>query len=212
MQSIGDSPDQYGLWAFRKSEQLGMANWSLNADSIRWLGQDYHIVTRQTSLLALEPGMEIWKDTINPTNPAATDSKAGGASLDATSNTSVSGSHATDPSSVSGNIDGISLSDLIAKKAAVLGATAGLKKADMALSFSKAGLKIIVPQTMSGRELSVSLYSLSGRLIMTKRITTIQGVAGAFTVQLGTKTASKGLYLVKAGIGSVEKVLSVPVF
>ncbi len=205
-----DGQDQYGLWAFRKTEQLGMANWSQNADSIRWIGLDHHIVTRQTSLLALEPGMEIWKDTINPSNPSTTENKAGGASLDAA--LPASDISARDANSVSGNVDGFSLSDLIAKKAPVLDNAVAFKKSDMTLGFSKAGLRITVPQAMGGRQLSVSLYSLSGRLIVTRNIATKQGVAGSFTVQFGTKMAGKGLYLVKARIGSVEKVLSVPVF
>jgi hypothetical protein len=200
--------EHYGLWAFRKTEQLGMTNWSLNADSIRWLGQDHHIITRQTSLLALEPGMEIWKDTINPSNPSTTDNKAGGASMDIAGPST----RMADANSVSGNIDGISLQELIAKRAPVIDTKVTLKNADVAMSFSRSALNISIPQSKSGPELAVSLYSVQGRLIMTKRITTRQGVAGAFMVRFGTKMAGKGLYIVKAKIGPVEKVLSVPVF
>ncbi|MBD3419870.1 MAG: hypothetical protein GF398_07120 [Chitinivibrionales bacterium] len=50
-------------WSFRKSEGLAQNGWHDNAARIKEIGKNYHIVTRQTSLLALEPWMKMWTDT-----------------------------------------------------------------------------------------------------------------------------------------------------
>ena len=140
-----DAADKYGLWAFRKTEQLAATDWSKNADSIRWIGIDHHIATRQTSLLALEPGMELWKDTINPSNQTTSNTAGGALSEDAKYSASPNRS-IQDSLSTSLNIDGISLQDLIAKKASVLDNKSARNKSDVTLNFSKAGVKINVPQ------------------------------------------------------------------
>jgi hypothetical protein len=204
-----DQSEQYGLWAFRKAEQLAGVNWSLNADSIRLVGLDHHIVTRQTSLLALEPGMELWKDTINP-QPSNTE--GGALAADASEKSGTSAMRVADSLAASMNLDGIPLADLIAKKAAVLETGHSAVKADISLSLSKAGVKVDVPQFLGGRELTVSLLTLQGRLVATKRFSTTQGMGGAFKVNFGANAAGKGMYLIKAKIGTIEKVLSTPLF
>jgi hypothetical protein len=200
--------EQYGLWAFRKSEQLSQTNLSLNADSIRWLGQDRHIITRQTSLLALEPGMELWKDTLNPENPSSGEKM----SVDAGGSFSSVAPNTTDPNSISGNMDGISIDELIARKSPVLKSTPVARKTDMTLGFSKAGAMVAAPYSMTGNDLTISLFSLQGRLLATKHIRTTKGAASTLTVRFGFSMMYKGMYIIKAKIGSVEKMLSVPVF
>jgi hypothetical protein len=101
---------------------------------------------------------------------------------------------------------------LIAKKAAVLETGHSAVKADISLSLSKAGVKVDVPQFLGGRELTVSLLTLQGRLVATKRFSTTQGMGGAFKVNFGANAAGKGMYLIKAKIGTIEKVLSTPLF
>jgi hypothetical protein len=61
-----DSADPAALWAFRKAEQLTDQDSTHNAGLITTIGMDYHVVSRYTSLLALEPGMLLWKGTAAP--------------------------------------------------------------------------------------------------------------------------------------------------
>lgn len=55
------------IWAYQRTEALGRDYETDNTAAIRKLGKDYAIVTRQTSLLALEPGMDLWAEF--PTKP-----------------------------------------------------------------------------------------------------------------------------------------------
>ena len=153
--------------------------------------------------------MELWKDTINPSS-ISSDKLSGGTADEASL---APNSRSADSLSISTNIDGISLKDLISRKSAALESNKVLKKSDVSLSFSKAGAHIYVPQSLAGQELTVSLYTLQGRLMMTKHFATQKGNAKSYLVNFDRKnSAAKALYLIKAKIGSIEKVLSIPVF
>lgn len=60
--SAGAGNKGAGIWAYQKSEVLGRDYLTDNIKAIQTLGKDYHIVNRQMSLLALEPGMELWTE------------------------------------------------------------------------------------------------------------------------------------------------------
>jgi Vault protein inter-alpha-trypsin domain len=60
--SAGSGAKGAGIWAYQKSEVLGRDYLTDNVTAVQTLGKDYHIVNRQMSLLALEPGMQLWTE------------------------------------------------------------------------------------------------------------------------------------------------------
>ena len=53
------------LCAYQKSETLRMENYTGNVEAIKELGREHHVVNSQMSLIALEPGMELWEELPN---------------------------------------------------------------------------------------------------------------------------------------------------
>lgn len=51
-----------GIWALQRSEMLGRDYTGNHVAAIQQLGKDYHIVNQQMSLLALEPGVDLWTE------------------------------------------------------------------------------------------------------------------------------------------------------
>jgi Vault protein inter-alpha-trypsin domain len=57
-----DDTQGAGIWAMLKGEEIGLNYAEEDIKAIQALGKEYHIVNRQMSLLALEPGMELWTE------------------------------------------------------------------------------------------------------------------------------------------------------
>jgi hypothetical protein len=62
LDASGAREDGAGLWATLKAEELGRDWVKYDAAAVQKLGFDFHVINRQVSLLALEPGMKLWED------------------------------------------------------------------------------------------------------------------------------------------------------
>lgn len=62
LDASGALPEGGALWAALKSEELGRDWATYDAAAMEKLGFDFHMVNRQVSLLALEPGTKLWDD------------------------------------------------------------------------------------------------------------------------------------------------------
>ena len=51
-----------GIWAYQQGEAWARGQVKYDVEAVKKLGKDYHIVNRQMSLLALEPGMDLWAE------------------------------------------------------------------------------------------------------------------------------------------------------
>lgn len=69
------------IWAGQQGEALGRASTAYDPKAVQKLGRDFHIVNRQMSLLALEPGMDLWTEL--PTRNGGGDAGTGGRDLNA---------------------------------------------------------------------------------------------------------------------------------
>ncbi len=65
-----------GIWALQRSEMLGRDYTGNHVAAIQQLGKDHHIVNRQMSLLALEPGMDLWTEMPSKTATTATSNES----------------------------------------------------------------------------------------------------------------------------------------
>jgi hypothetical protein len=143
-------------WALIKSEQLAQDDWWNNAGAIKAVGKDYHIVTRQTSLLALEPGMELFEDTAvqNSGNEAG-----------ASASLSADWRSTTDSASTTGvTIDNVSLEDLINQVAFVPDQAVVKTVAGSAARMASGRIEIRLGSDMSGT-VRAELFDMRGRLV-----------------------------------------------
>ena len=62
LDASGASADGAALWANLKAEDLGRDWANYDPASVQKLGFDFHVVNRQVSLLALEPGVKLWEN------------------------------------------------------------------------------------------------------------------------------------------------------
>jgi len=150
-------------WAYLASEQLAAQDWRGNADAIKALGMEYHIVTRQTSLLALEPSMELWKDT---TAQQGQNRESDAAPVTMTSRSDVSTLGGTQGVS----LDDVSLEDLIAQ---VAGVTMPAARPATRTTVRAAGatIHIALANPMNRKGLVGELYDMAGRLIAREKWT-----------------------------------------
>ena len=51
-----------GIWAYQQGEAWARGQVKQDIEAVKRLGKEYHIVNRQMSLLALEPGMDLWAE------------------------------------------------------------------------------------------------------------------------------------------------------
>lgn len=72
-----------GIWAYQQGEAWARGQVKYDLKAVQQLGKDYHIVNRQMSLLALEPGMDLWTEM--PSRTATNGSEGGVAARDANS-------------------------------------------------------------------------------------------------------------------------------
>lgn len=202
--------EQYNVeWALIKSEQLANAAWYNNADAIKAIGLDYHIVTRQTSMLALEPGVDLWKDTILQ---SATGNLSSGVNALSPELDFASVKRSVTMQEPGASLDSQSLADLIAGKTAVLNDNPVVKSTEIQVKSMKGKISVSMPRALAGKEMTLSLYSLQGRLVFFKTIAAGALKSSAFEWDIsGDLTPSKGFYIAKVRIGSIEKVASLPI-
>jgi hypothetical protein len=195
-------------WAFRKSEMLAQNDWSANTDSIKQIGKEYHIVTRQTSLLALEPGMELWADTIVP---GQNNKSSGDASEDAALLAPGDERGAYSESGMS--LDSLSLDDMIEGLTAVqnTGAKAALKVFSAFIKNSE--LRISIPSKYRSSAVELKLFDLKGRLMVSRIISPADMVTGEirWNIGAGKSVSASGKYVLKILAAGTEKAFGLPV-
>ncbi|MBD3320761.1 MAG: hypothetical protein GF350_06675 [Chitinivibrionales bacterium] len=141
-------------WAFRKSEQLATRDWAANAGKVKQIGRDYHIVTRQTSLLALEPRMTLWEDTVSQ-EQATGGTQRETASLDYSD---------TAPSS-DNPIDDVSLDELISGATPVEKSSGRSTVTGFSVSTSTSGIELVIPEQFIGQAISIAVFNAQGRKV-----------------------------------------------
>lgn len=193
-------------WAFRNSEQLAVDDWQANADAIKAIGKDYHIVTRQTSLLALEPGMELWEDT------ASVQQNQGGerTTLDASQPTTFGSDGTTGGTADGVNLDDVSLQELI-DGTAVLNHAAQLKGRTRAVArLTHSTIQLSLPAVNKTTTVHLALYDLRGALISHKTVRNHAGSNLVWDVAESGTGLSHGRYVLKVKVvGGGEHVLRI---
>lgn len=146
-------------WAFRKTEYLAQENWENNSDSIKALGLAYHIVSRQTSLLALEPGIDLWEDTVwvknnndqnNITNSIISDSMS--------------------LISITSCVDSFSLNALFCSISAAQENIVSTPAPGIIARFTAAGLQILFPRSVQYKTIRLTLYTVKGQKVLSRTV------------------------------------------
>lgn len=150
-------------WAFRKSEQLASDNWYENRDSIKHLGREYHVVTRQTSLLALEPGMELWEDTTGQSEDGAENASPSLVVADRNGFGAEAAGGGT-------SIDSVTLEELIAGITPVNHNDARPARAAWAVRVAQGRILITTPITGANETAVVRLFDLRGREVLSRKV------------------------------------------
>jgi hypothetical protein len=210
----GTSSDQ---WAFRYAEQCAQTTWNSSfdwsywktlQDSIKAIGYKYHIVTTNTALLALEPGMTLTVDSANAT--AQNDANAKMDALSIMPNASSVGSS-------SGHewfLDNISLDDLISDNINTNGRTRvpSAKQESFSIKVIKSQIMLSIPVENRNCDLQLAIYNLAGRLVASHTVTGMAAQNSQFVWDLSSKrnTLSNGAYVLKIRAGSIVKVLKMP--
>lgn len=189
-------------WAFRLSEALGNKDWSAYNKDIKSIGLQYHIVTRQTSLLALEPGMTLWVDSNTTSNPNNTESRS---VLTADSKVSA-------PSATNGvSIDSISLEALIANNGVpVVKAVTRNSTSLFAVKHLGSSLHINLGKELTG-PLTLSIIDLKGSKVASVSVNSFKG--SAYVWQIGSNhKLSRGFYTLHITGAGYEKKVTLPLF
>jgi hypothetical protein len=191
-------------WALIKAEQLAQENWWENAAAIKAVGKEYHIVTRQTSLLALEPGVELWEDTAaEQTEANSRDgafSVASSASIVASSDLSYGGSGLS--------LDDVSLEDLINQVAvSQTGLRAPSARDVVRVSGNRIELRLASP---AQGDVRAELFDMMGRRVAS-HVWSGDGVRKAFVWDAGSGATklSSGRYTVRVSVSGTVRVFRV---
>ncbi len=190
--------------AFRTSEYLASENWRENASQIKALGLDHHMITRQTALLALEPGVEPYKDTA----VAEQNGREAGASL--ASDDAKSSSYQAEPGGQTVSIDSMSLEELIDQTVSVD------QKAPKTSSVREFGVRaagrrlmITMPSAVDAAVVKVRLYDLRGRLVASEELDASRAVNGALEWNLNGVRLGSSHHVLKISTAKAEKVFKV---
>jgi hypothetical protein len=212
-------PDVDPQWAFRTGEQLAFNDYTGNAALIQKLGKDYHMVTRQTSLLALEPGMELWEDTVwqqaesNAKSAFAVTPTVASRDMAVADEAIYTTSGGAPSSSIGSGVDfdGISLANILKKnKMAVEG-----EKPEIAQKFSVTSFGTIIqvnlPTAHAASGVMFRLYDLKGRLVAQKKIELrdMTGTSLKWDVANDVFRLSRGMYSVQVSAGNLKKVFRI---
>jgi hypothetical protein len=204
-------------WAFRNAEQMAAVNYTRFATDIKNIGVQYHLITRQTSLLALEPGIEMWKDTVYTPKDVAT--------VDAMPTTARTSSEMGDmayskangaPTTASGtgiDIDGISLLDLVSHN--------GVSDVRTPISISKIKRFSALYQNgtirISGAEINgkitLQLFDLRGRIVVEKMLSEKDFTNSIYNWSLDMKSAnlSSGYYMLHISGSGKSMAVRIPI-
>jgi hypothetical protein len=197
-------------WAFRNSEALAGGVYADKALAIKAVGKIYHIVTRQTSLLALEPGMKLWEDTLwasqNVDLKVASSALRVSADMADVTWSSVNGA----PNSSLGtgsDLDGFTLEGIASMEGVVVGVKPVLhNKKEFSVHNIAGGIRLTLPE-ISGN-LHLQLIDLKGRLVAQKMISVRELCDFSCTWNFKeSNKISNGSYLLHVLTGTQKKVL-----
>lgn len=214
--SMATNGNEAVQWAFLKSEWYAATDWQKYSDSIKAIGLGYHITTRQTSLLALEPGMVLKEDTLWA-NQSSTDSrKSGGVT---TSNMTIQSSadmmypSSTDSTGTQ-SLDGVSLDDLINGATPVKPPSPAKTNSVIRVGTYKSDIIIRLPADMIGKSIRLSIFDARGRLIAKKTPLAQEAASGKLVWGLGSGYGkiAKGCYQLIVESGKNVKHFSVTLF
>jgi hypothetical protein len=206
-------------WPFRFAEYLAADDWTAWGSQVKAIGKTYHIVTRQTSLLALEPGMAMWEDTLVPAAQAgSTGNVAGGVRLATVSADAVyleakDGAAAPQTSSTTTgmNIDNVGLDELISAPMGVITGQQGRGPAVATVRMDRAKMEISLPLADRGFAAAVRVYDLAGRLVLARQLTALETAAGRIVLPLGDHVDAAGTYALRLTAGGMERQFRISV-
>ena len=202
-------------WAFRKSEQLGFDNYIDNAAAIETIGRDYHIVTRQTSLLALEPGVDLWVDSTwqqEQESVVRTDAGVAGEAMDASYKaTSKDGGAPTTTVGSGVELDGISLTDILAGGNFAPVVEKQAQHRSFSVTTAGSMIRITLPSTQGVDPIMLRLYDLKGRLVAKKSIAAHELSAAPLQWNIARDALglSRGMYTLHISSNSLKKIFRI---
>lgn len=203
-------------WAFRNSEALSGTDYYEKSNAIKVIGKQYHIVTRQTSLLALEPGMQLLEDTIYSSQNVNIKVASPSLRPDEVMNDMLWSNSYGAPTASSGtgiDLDGISLKELAGMHGitpVINNKTNNKNNSGFAVRASNRMINIRIPDVKG--EVQLKLFDLKGRVVLHKKLTAND--LGGFSYTWDTESAafriSKGFYMLHITAGTQDKVYRIP--
>jgi hypothetical protein len=207
-------------WAFRKAEHLAHTpwnnnwkwdNWKLLQDSIKAVGYAYHISTANTAFLALEPGMKLAVDsTMSQAQGSANSSE-----VKLSAGADMLGGDRSYSSESGPSLDDLSLEDLIAGKMPVINKIGTAKTiAEFMVSAVKSRISIAIPTVARDKDITLSIYDLKGRLVISKRVLAHESKSGSFVWNLASERSkiSRGFYTMRISAGSSGVMFKLPLY
>jgi hypothetical protein len=195
--------------AFRTSEYLATQDWRANEGAIKSLGLDHHIVTRQTSLLALEPG-----DTPYPDTAASPGDQSDGRSeATLSSDWSASDSKAAPGQQQSGetvSLDSMSLEDLVMQTTAIAPASP-VKATPARIEVRVSGNRLLInlPVRRQAETVEVALFDLRGREVAHTTFKGADAAKGSIEWNPGVQRFGLGHHVVRVKAAGVERAFKV---
>jgi hypothetical protein len=186
----GGSSLAASLYAYQKSESLRIDDYMGSIQAIKDLGRQYHVVNSQMSLLALEPGMELWDSLPTPEQGAG--GREAGANFDA--------SMALPPGSET-NIDNLQLEDIL--NATGIDASPA-RSAGLSMSILTASdIRVLLTGLNGSEEVKINIIDLTGKLAaeLTGRFT-----GSGYEAVWAPQARTRGLYLVVAEVNGSRLV------
>jgi hypothetical protein len=203
-------------WPFRKSEWLAYSNFPVNAGAIKQIGKEYHILTRQTSLLALEPGVSLWEDTVNAVTPV-TGGSTNAINLMIIPNSSmdraIGGAPASNSMYGTGfDIDAVSLADIARADVVPLPDNPSRQNV-FAAEMIGGNLFLRLPSFIKGNA-TIALYDLTGRRIAEKIIDASRASGSRIVYDLFQqgKYPARGHYIARLTAGGYSALCKIPIF
>lgn len=191
-------------WAFRKASMEWYNTTSDKHQDLKELGKEYHIVTPRTSLIALEPGIELWNDSsyspliirIPRTVLAA----------------AVIPPYIMIPITVK-CIDSFTVEELAGEMGQAM--TVVEKKMDPERSrytVSTSHNTIRISFNSPEKDISLRLFDLRGNLVADRKVKSgeIAGNVFSWDLDKGSRRIRSGFYLLHLSINGQKKVFSIP--
>jgi hypothetical protein len=156
--TMGAGAEGVALWSYQQVEAWGRDALTDDIPAMVTLGKDHHVVNRQMSLLALEPGMNLWTDMpAKPGQTAMNDTRAPGAGFnDKTSQIALQGA----------NLDGASLEEILNGSITGIGTDTPKNQGNGEMTLRQAGGRVGITWSAGATgAASFRILDVSGRLV-----------------------------------------------